>query len=384
MGASAGDSEPLALLEQLIRCPSVTPDDAGCQPLISSRLQALGFHATPLPYGKVDNLWLRRGDSAPLLVLAGHTDVVAPGPRADWHSDPFVPSCRDGLLHGRGAVDMKGGLAAMVCAIERFLHSETESRGSLALLLSSDEEGAAQDGTRRVMRWLQEQSIHVDWCLIGEPSSEHTAGDQVRIGRRGSLTGILQVQGIQGHAAYPDRARNPIHALSGALAALCRQHWDDGNAHYPPTSLQIVDLHAGDGTHNVIPGRLDLVLNFRYGSASRSRDLQAAVETLLAEHEVPHTLHWQSSGEPFLSPAGPLREAVCQACQAITGKTPGLSTGGGTSDGRFIAPLGIEVIELGPVHSTAHQVNECVSVAELEILCRIYTEVLQRLLGRQT
>lgn len=381
MGANSGDSDLLALLEQLIRCPSVTPDDAACQPLIRARLQALGFHATPLPCGEVDNLWLRRGDSAPLLMLAGHTDVVPPGPRAAWHSDPFVPSCRDGLLYGRGAVDMKGGLAAMICAIERFLHTETVTRGSLALLLSSDEEGVAQDGTRHVMHWLQEQSVDVDWCLIGEPSSEQTVGDQVRIGRRGSLTGLLQVQGVQGHVAYPDRASNPIHALSDALAALCQRRWDDGNAHYPPTSLQIVDLHAGDGTHNVIPGQLDLVLNFRYGTASRSRDLQAAVESLLAEHEVPHTLRWHSSGEPFLSPAGALREAVCQACQAITGKSPRLSTGGGTSDGRFIAPLGIEVIELGPVHSTAHQANECVSVSELETLCQIYTEVLQRLLG---
>ena len=374
-------ADPALLLEALIELPSVTPNDAGCQGLIAGRLQKIGFTATALPAGNVSNLWLRLGEAPPLLLLAGHTDVVPPGPDKYWHSPPFIPTRRQGMLYGRGAVDMKGGLAAMICAVERFITMRAWTHGSLALLITSDEEGAAQDGTRHVVRWIEEQAIAVDWCLLGEPSSKQTVGDQVRIGRRGSLTGFLKVQGTQAHVAYPDQACNPIHRAIDALAALCQQQWDQGNAHYPPTSMQIVDLHAGDGTCNVIPGELDLILNFRYGTASQANVLQDKTETLLAAHDLKYQLQWQHSGEPFLSRQGTLCKAVQNACQKITGHSPALSTGGGTSDGRFIATLGTELLELGLVHSTMHQANECVALEELESLCQIYTSVLRQLLG---
>lgn len=377
-------SPTLELARQLIARPSVTPEDAGCQLLLGERLAALGFHLESMPFGEVTNLWARLGTQPPVVCLAGHTDVVPPGPLDRWHSDPFQPEVRHGWLYGRGAADMKSALAAMVVACEQFLERCPAPRGSLALLITSDEEGAAINGTRRVMQALRERGEAIRYCIVGEPSSQEHLGDQVRNGRRGSLNARLHIIGRQGHVAYPALAKNPIHHLSQVLGPLCAEIWDQGNAYFPPTSFQISNLHAGTGAENVIPGELELMCNWRFSSELTPEDIQERFVALLdsagLERDVWH-IDWRLSGEPFLTPAGILTEATAAAIQAITGRTTRLSTSGGTSDGRFIAPGGAEVVELGPRNATIHQVNECVPVAELEPLATIYAGVLERLLG---
>lgn len=373
-------SATLALARELIRRRSVTPDDAGCQALIAGRLEAMGFSCETLDYGEVRNLWARLGDSAPLLLLAGHTDVVPAGPLEDWHSDPFEPTERDGLLFGRGAADMKGGLAAMVTACERFLNKHPEPDGSLAFLLTSDEEGPARDGTRRVMRTLTDRGVNVDWCLVGEPSAASSVGDSLRRGRRGSLTGRLTIYGKQGHVAYPETADNPVHRMLPALEELAGMQWDEGHEDFPPTSFQIANVQAGTGADNVIPGAAQVQFNLRYAPSSTAEDLKARVEDVLERHALKYRLDWHDSGRPFHTPDGPLLEAAVSAVRDVTGGTPELSTGGGTSDGRFIAPTGAHVVELGLVNATIHQVDECVAIADLETLSDIYQRLLERLL----
>lgn len=374
-------SATLALAEQLIRCRSVTPQDAGCQDIMIDRLQALGFTITRLPFGKVSNFWARLGDTAPLLVFAGHTDVVPPGSESDWLSPPFAPEVRDGLLYGRGAADMKGSLAAMVTACENYL-AHHSPRGSIGFLITSDEEGDAVDGTVKVVHWLLAQQQKLDYCIVGEPGSEQRLGDTIKIGRRGSLSGRLTVNGIQGHIAYPQLARNPIHQLAPALAALTARHWDNGNAAFPPTSFQVSNLQAGTGAGNVIPGQAVMDFNFRFSTETDARRLREATTRLLDEYKLDYSLSWQHSGDPFLTPAGLLVEQVQASIRQLTGLEVKLSTAGGTSDGRFIAPLtGAQLIELGPCNASIHKVNEHVAVADLDSLSQIYADLLVRLLG---
>ena len=368
------------LARELIRRPSVTPDDAGCQALIAERLARLGFRIEPMPFGEVHNLWARRGEQGPLLCLAGHTDVVPPGPREAWRHDPFDPVIEDGRLYGRGAADMKGSLAAMVTACERFLARCPDHRGSLAFLLTSDEEGPAVDGTARVVRALQARGERIDWALVGEPTAERSAGDVIKNGRRGSLSGRLRVIGRQGHVAYPDKADNPIHRFAPALAELVAAEWDRGNEHFPPTTFQMSNIRAGTGAGNVIPGELEAWFNFRYSTETSAEALRARVEEVLRRHAIPHELAWEHSGEPFLTPAGELVEAVRAAVRRVAGIEPRLSTSGGTSDGRFIAPTGAQVVELGPCNATIHQADEHVAVEELVRLSAIYEAVLDALL----
>lgn len=369
------------LTRELIRRRSLTPDDAGCQALLAARLQRADFAVEHLRFGAVDNLWAVHGGDGPTLVFLGHTDVVPSGPEAAWTSPPFEPTVRDGRLYGRGAADMKSGVAAMVVALEGWVAAHPAHAGRVALLLTSDEEGPTNlDGVRRVAQLFRERGERIDWCVVGEPSSRERLGDLVRVGRRGSLSGRLVVHGVQGHVAYPERARNPIHALAPALAELVAERWDDGNAEFPPTSFQVSNIQSGTGAGNVIPGRLYADFNFRYGTASRADDLRRRVEAVLARHGVDFALEWNLSGEPFLSPAsGRLREAVIDACREQCGVEPEQSTGGGTSDGRFIAPLGAEVVELGPRNATIHQVDECVSLDELERLPALYLAIVERL-----
>ncbi len=374
------DPETLALAEELIARPSVTPDDAGCQEIIARRLAACGFAAEPMPFGGVSNLWARRGSSGPLFVFAGHTDVVPPGDAAAWRFPPFEPTVADGMLWGRGAADMKGSLAAMVTACERFAAAHPGHRGSIAFLVTSDEEGPAVDGTVRVVETLQERGERIDWCLVGEPSSSGAVGDTIKNGRRGSLTGRLTVRGVQGHVAYPHLARNPVHEALPALAELAAREWDRGNAFFPPTTFQIAHVHAGDGTENVIPGELSVLFNFRFSTEVTEAQLRREVEAVLQRHGLDYTLGWRLSGQPFLTPAGELVAAAREAVTAVTGREPELSTAGGTSDGRFIAPTGAQVVELGPVNATIHQVDERVAVDDLATLSRIYENILQRLL----
>ncbi|HET7308096.1 MAG TPA: succinyl-diaminopimelate desuccinylase [Gammaproteobacteria bacterium] len=371
--------DPLDLARELIARRSVTPDDAGCQTVIAERLATVGFAIEHLPFGPVSNLWARLGNSAPLVVFAGHTDVVPPGPESAWSTPPFIPTLRDGHLYGRGAADMKGSLAAMIAAAEDFA-AGGEPQGSLAFLITSDEEGTAVDGTARVIETLTGRGIKIDHCIVGEASSRDRVGDMIRHGRRGSLHGRLTVHGIQGHVAYPDTARNPIHAALPALAELTATRWDDGNEHFPPTSLQISNLHAGTGVDNVIPGSAEALFNFRYSTASTVASLQAAVEALLQRHGLEHSLAWRDGGRPFLTEPGKLTDAVTHAIRAETGYEPELSTGGGTSDGRFIAPAGAAVVELGPVNASIHKVDEHVSIDDLRQLARIYRRVLEELL----
>ena len=370
----------LELAEHLIARRSVTPADEGCQQLMGERLAALGFALEPLRFGPVDNLWARRGTAAPLFCFAGHTDVVPTGPLEEWSSDPFVPSIRDGLLYGRGAADMKTGLAAMVTATEEFVRAHPAHKGSIAFLITSDEEGPSLDGTRRVTETLAARGERIDWCLVGEPSSEAAIGDTIKVGRRGSLSGRLTVHGIQGHVAYPQLAENPVHTLAPALAELTRHVWDQGTEHFQPTSFQVSNLNAGTGAPNVIPGELKARFNLRYSPVQTLEGLKASVEEILRRHGVRYTLEWFVSGEPFYTPPGTLSEAVGDAVAQVTGIRPRLSTGGGTSDGRFIAPLGTQVVELGVVNASIHKVNECVRVEELEALHRMYVNVLVRLL----
>lgn len=373
-----------ALTEEMIRRRSVTPDDAGCQALMAERLAALGFRNEHMPFGEgdvaTDNLWSRRGTDGPVLCFAGHTDVVPPGPLADWSSDPFTPTRRDGLLYGRGAADMKASLAAMTVAVERFVARCPDHKGSIALLITSDEEGPARHGTLKVMETLTARGEHIDWCVIGEPSSNEQLGDRIRIGRRGSLSGMLTVTGVQGHVAYPQLARNPIHDFAPVLAALTNMSLDDGNAHFPPTSFQVVKVISDTGAPNVIPGSLAARFNFRYSTEWTHETLIERVEALLGEFPVEYTLDWHLSGKPFLTEPGRLTDAVAQAIADITGATPEYSTGGGTSDGRFIAPAGTDVVELGPVSASIHKIDEHVRIDDIERLAVIYEGVMERLL----
>ena len=372
----------LTLLENLISRPSVTPDDAGCQAMIAERLGRAGFACEHLRFGQVDNLWASHGaGEGPVLLLLGHTDVVPPGPREDWTSDPFQPEIRDGVLYGRGAADMKSGVAAFVIAAERFVAEHPDHRGTLALLLTSDEEGEAIDGVRRVAQAFRERGQRIDWCITGEPSSQEKLGDLLRVGRRGSLTGRLSVHGVQGHVAYPDKARNPIHLAAPALAELAAHRWDEGYETFPPTSLQISDVHAGTGADNVIPGGLEATFNLRYNPHWDAPRLEAEVHALLDRHGLDYALRWHRSGEPFFTPEGPLRAAAREVLAEFAGAPPEESTGGGTSDARFIAPLGAQCIEIGPVNASIHQVDEHIRVAELERLPDLYRSLIGRLLA---
>ena len=374
-------SDVLELTCELISRPSVTPDDAGCQGLIAERLRRAGFAIEALRFGEVDNLWATHGsDDGPVLVLLGHTDVVPPGPAEAWASDPFVPTVRDGALYGRGAADMKGSVAAFVVALERLVAAHPDHAGMVALLLTSDEEGIALDGVRKVATTFRERGTRIDWCITGEPSSTAVLGDLLRVGRRGSLTGTLVVNGVQGHVAYPEKARNPIHALAPALAELVARRWDDGYETFPPTSLQVSNLHSGTGADNVIPGDLRLTFNLRYNPHWDAPRLEAEITGLLDRHGLDYTLHWHRSGEPFHTPEGPLRAAARDVLATFAGAPPQESTGGGTSDARFIAPFGAQCIEVGPVNASIHQVDEHVRVDDLEALPDLYLRLIERLL----
>jgi succinyl-diaminopimelate desuccinylase len=371
----------LQLARELIARPSVTPEDAGCQALLSARLQAAGFECRQLDFGAVKNLWASHGSGGPVLLFLGHTDVVPPGPREAWDSDPFEPVEREGWLYGRGAADMKGSVAAMVVALEQFVAAHPEHPGSVALLLTSDEEGDAIDGVRRVAEHLRASGQPVHYCVTGEPSSKERLGDLLRIGRRGTLSGTLLARGIQGHVAYPDKARNPIHALMPALAELCARRWDEGYPEFPPTSFQISNIHAGTGANNVIPGRCEVLFNFRYNPGWQAEALEREVEETLRRHGVDFELRWHRGGEPFLTREGRLREAARAAIAATCGGiVPEENTGGGTSDARFIAPLGAEVVELGPVNASIHKANERIAIAELQHLPMLYRALAEGLL----
>jgi len=373
-------SATLELAKQLISRASVTPDDAGCQALMRARLDAIGFRCESLPFGEVSNFWARRGDSAPLLVFAGHTDVVPTGPLEQWSCDPFAPEVREGLLYGRGAADMKGSLAAMVTACEAFIAQYPAHRGSVGFLVTSDEEGPSIDGTVKVVEHLQARGETIDLCLVGEPSSREHVGDVIKNGRRGSLNGKLTVRGKQGHVAYPQLASNPIHRCAPALAELTAIEWDQGNEFFPPTSFQVSNIHAGTGAENVVPGELQLMFNLRYSTQLDAPGIRERVHAVLDKHHLDYSLDWRLSGEPFLTPAGELVAAARDAIRELTGIDTELSTSGGTSDGRFIAPTGAQVVELGPVNATIHQVNECVSVDDLELLSAMYRRILEKLL----
>lgn len=373
-------SQTLELTRNLIARRSVTPADEGCQALMMSRLEAAGFTVEPLRYGNVDNFWARRGTAGPVFCFAGHTDVVPTGPLEEWQSDPFVPTVRDGFLFGRGAADMKSGLAAMVTACEEFAAAYPAHKGSVALLITSDEEGPSVDGTKRVVETLASRGERIDWCVVGEPSSEIEIGDTIKVGRRGSFSGRLTVHGIQGHVAYPQLAENPVHTLAPALAELTSRVWDEGTEHFQPTTFQVSNLNAGTGAPNVIPGELKARFNLRYSPVQTQARLRETVEGILRKHGVRFTIEWYVSGEPFYTPPGVLSDAVGRAVEEATGLRPKLSTGGGTSDGRFIAPLGAQVVEVGVVNSTIHKVNESVRVADIDRLHRIYCNILRNLL----
>lgn len=367
---------------ELIRRASVSPDDAGCQELLAARLAGAGFRVEHLPFGEVENLWATHGEGGPVLVLLGHTDVVPAGPLEAWASPPFEPTIRDGMLYGRGAADMKGGVAAMTLALERFVADHPAHHGTVALLLTSDEEAEAIDGIRQVAAHFRETGQRIDWCLVGEPSARERLGDRSRVGRRGSLTGYLTVHGMQGHVANPQWARNPVHELAPVLAELCATKWDQGSADFPPTGFQISNISAGTGANNVIPGRCEMVFNFRYGTATTAIELRERTESLLNKHALQYDLRWHGSGEPFLSPSeGRLRAAVRQATFETCGFEPDFDTGGGTSDGRFMAPLGAEVVEIGPVNASIHKVDEHVDVMDLQRLVGLYGTVVRRLLA---
>ncbi len=374
-------SPTLALAFELLRRRSVTPDDAGCQALMIARLEQLGFHVERLRIGEVDNFWATRGDSGPMLVFAGHTDVVPTGPESDWEYPPFEP-CIDaaGMLCGRGAADMKGSLAAMITAVEDFLAAHPSHPGRLGFLITADEEGPAVHGTRAVVEHLRERDIAPDYCIVGEPSSSERVGDILKNGRRGSLGGVLRVKGVQGHVAYPHLARNPVHEATPALAALAAEHWDAGNDFFPATSFQISNLQAGTGATNVIPGQLEVVFNFRFSTEVTAEALKARTAEILDDFALDYTLDWTLNGEPFLTAGGALVDATVASVEDMLGYRPQLSTGGGTSDGRFVATLGAQVIELGPTNATIHKVDERIRAADLETLSRLYTTIMQRLL----
>jgi succinyl-diaminopimelate desuccinylase len=373
-------SRTLDLTRELISRQSVSPVDGGCQAVMIERLRAIGFSIESLRFGPVDNFWAKRGSSGPVFCCAGHTDVVPCGPLEDWNSDPFSPLVKDGLLFGRGAADMKSGLAAMLTACEEFVGQYPQHRGSIAFLITSDEEGPSIDGTRRVVQVLRERGESIDWCLVGEPSSERTLGDTIKIGRRGSLSGRITVHGIQGHIAYPQFAKNPVHAVAPALAELTSRVWDQGNQHFQPTTFQVSNISAGTGAPNVIPGELKARFNLRFSTEQTVESLQSTVEGILRKHAVDYSLEWFISGYPFLTTPGTLSEATVRAVEDELKITPKLSTAGGTSDGRFIAPMGAQVIELGVINESIHKVNECVRVADIDALQRIYRRLLERLL----
>lgn len=373
-------SPTLQFTLDLIREPSVTPFDADCQTLMIRRLEAIGFRIERLRFGEVDNFWARRGTQAPVFCFAGHTDVVPTGPVEQWKVPPFEPTITDGILTGRGAADMKGSLAAMVVACEQFVAAHPDHQGSIAFLITSDEEGVAVDGTVRVVETLEARTEKITWCLVGEPSSTTLVGDVIKNGRRGSLGGILTVHGRQGHVAYPHLADNPIHRALPALTELAAETWDHGNEFFPATSFQISNINAGTGANNVIPGDLHVVFNFRFSTELTEAILRERTESILNRHGLTYTLNWKLSGQPFLTPRGDLVDAAVKAIRSVTGRDTELSTSGGTSDGRFIAPTGAQVLELGPVNKTIHQINECVAADDLDKLTDIYAQLLKNLL----
>lgn len=374
-------SQTLELTKDLMARRSVTPADEGCQAVMTARLAALGFKIEPLRYGNVENFWATHGAQAPVFCFAGHTDVVPTGPLEEWKSDPFLPTIRDGVLYGRGAADMKSGLAAMVTATEEFVRSKPDHKGTIAFLITSDEEGPSVDGTKRVAEMLAGRRQRIDYCVVGEPSSEGTIGDTIKVGRRGSFSGRLTVHGVQGHVAYPQLAENPVHTFAPALAELTSRVWDNGNEHFQPTTFQVSNFNAGTGAPNVIPGELKARFNLRYSPVQTQDGLKEIVEGILRKHRVRYTIEWYVSGEPFYTQPGALSDAVSAAIEEVSGLKPKLSTGGGTSDGRFIAPLGAQVVELGVINASIHKVNESVRVADIDALHRMYVGALRNLLG---
>ncbi|MDD4916029.1 MAG: succinyl-diaminopimelate desuccinylase [Methylococcales bacterium] len=378
-------TETLALLEDLIRRESVTPADAGCQDVLADRLGRIGFQAERLDFADTQNIWLRRGRQAPLFVFLGHTDVVPAGPLAAWDSPPFEPVIRDGRLYGRGAADMKGGIAAFVTAVERFCQRFPRHAGSIAVLMTSDEEGVASHGVVKVVEVLEQRREKIDWCLVGEPSSNRKIGDVIRVGRRGSLCARLTVFGVQGHVAYPELADNPIHRFAPALKELSEEIWDNGNAFFPPTRLQISNINAGSGAENIIPGQLEAQFNLRFSTELDEAAIKARTRAILDRHGFKYDLQWRLSGNPFLTSGGALLEAVHAAIKSVCELETVDDTGGGTSDGRFVAPTGAQVIELGPLNASIHKVNEHIGLEELTILSRLYEQVLVNLLveGRE-
>ena len=380
MTTSSSNAPTLDLARALIARRSQTPDDAGCQDLLGKRLANSGFRCESLVANGVSNLWARRGDAHPIVCFAGHTDVVPSGPLDAWESDPFDPSQRDGYLYGRGAADMKSSLAAFVVAIEQFVAARPDHPGSIALLITSDEEGPAIDGTVRVVERLRSRGDTLDYCVVGEPSSVERLGDMIKNGRRGTLSGKLIVRGVQGHVAYPQLARNPIHLAAPVIAELAATRWDEGDTYFPPTSWQVSNIHAGTGATNVIPGTLELDFNFRYAPVHTREDLERAFLAILARHGLDHEIRWTGSGKPYLTARGQLVDVAGAAIREVCGIVPELSCTGGTSDGRFIADICAEVVELGPVNATIHKLNERVAVADLEPLAAIYRGILERLL----
>jgi len=378
--AGSNEHATIALMDELIRRRSITPDDAGCQEIIAARLSAIGFKCESMPFGDVSNLWARRGDTGPVLCFAGHTDVVPPGPEGSWQTDPFEPVEQDGVVYGRGSADMKSGLAAMIVALERFIAANPDHEGSLAVLITSDEEGRARDGTLKVIETLKARNESIDWCVLGEPSSQKSLGDIVRIGRRGSLSGMLTVQGVQGHVAYPQLADNPIRRFAPILSELHAIEWDKGNDHFPPTSFQVVDIRSGLGFPNVTPAELEARFNFRYSTEWDHEGLKARVHEIFDAHDIDYELNWHLSGEPFLTGPGKLIDAVAKAVEEESGVAPELSTGGGTSDGRFISPAGTDVVELGPVNASIHKVNEHVRIDDVVTLSSMYRRIMELLL----
>jgi succinyl-diaminopimelate desuccinylase len=370
----------IELLSDLVRRASITPDDAGCQQILIERLKALGFECETMVFGDTTNLWARRGSDSPVLCFAGHTDVVPPGDTADWSTDPFEPTIKDGQMYGRGAADMKSGLASMIVAIERFVQGNEKHKGSIALLITSDEEGRARDGTLKVMETLTGRGQTIDWCVIGEPSSQESLGDLIRVGRRGSLSGMLTVSGIQGHVAYPHLADNPIRRFAPVLAELHDIEWDQGNEYFPPTSFQVVNIQSGIGAPNVTPSELSARFNFRYSTEWEHESLQKRVHEVFDAHDFDYELKWHLSGKPFLTEEGKLTNAVVQAVAEIVGSEPELSTGGGTSDGRFISPAGVDVVELGPVSASIHKIDEHVNIADVVRLTNMYQRILELML----
>lgn len=374
------DTTALDLCCELIRRQSVTPDDAGCQSLMIQRLEAIGFECHALRFGDVDNFWAEHGSQGPILVFAGHTDVVPTGPVEQWQTPPFEPTISDGVLYGRGTADMKASLAAMIVACERFVAEHPEHPGKIGFLITSDEEGPATNGTVKVMEWLAKQNKAIDYCLVGEPSSESALGDVIKNGRRGSLGCVLTVHGVQGHIAYPQLADNPIHKIAPALTALTAEHWDEGNEFFPPTSFQISNINGGTGATNVIPGEVEVQFNFRFSTESTAQQLQDRTEAILRAHEVDFSIDWNLSGQPFITGKGALVDAAIGSIAEQLNRQATLSTAGGTSDGRFIAPSGAQVVELGPINATIHKVDEEVKVDDIDTLTRIYQGIIERLL----